>query len=60
MLVLWGRRKKLAKVTRIEDGAVYQIEMPPNSGMFYIPLVVDGKNVEQYLEVSDDDRGKVV
>jgi hypothetical protein len=59
MLVLWGKRKKLAKVTRIEDGAVYQIEMPPDSGIFYMPLVVDGKNVEEYTEVSDDsDRRK--
>ena len=58
MLVLWGKKKKFAKVTRIEDGAVRQIEMPPASGIFYIPLVTDGKNVEEYTEVSDD-RGKV-
>jgi hypothetical protein len=56
MLVLWGKKKKLAKVTRIENGAVYQLEMPPDSGIFYMPLVVDGKNVEEYTEVSDDRR----
>ena len=56
MHVLWGKKKKLAKVTRIENGAVYQLEMPPNSGIFYIPLVTDGKNVEEYTEVSDDRR----
>jgi hypothetical protein len=56
MLVLWGKRKKFAKVTRIENGIVYQLEMPPDSGIFYMPLVTDGKNVEEYTEVDDDRR----
>ena len=59
MFVLWGKKKKLAKVTRIENGAVYQLEMPPDSGNLHIPLVVDGRNVEEYTEVSDDDRRKI-
>lgn len=53
MLVLWGRRKKLAKVTNIENGTIYQIEMPPDSGNLHIPLVVDGKNLEEYTEVKE-------
>ena len=59
MLVLWGKKKKLAKVTRIENGVVYQLEMPPDSGIFYMPLVIDGKNKDEYTEVSDDDRRKI-
>ena len=56
MFVLWGERKKLARVTRIENGVVYQLEMPPDSGNLHIPLVVDGKNKDEYTEVSDDNR----
>ena len=51
MLVLWGKKKKLAKVTLFEAKTIYQIEMPPDSGIFYMPLVIDGKNKDEYIKV---------
>ena len=51
MFVLWGKKKKLAKVTLFEAKIIYQIEMPPMSGIFYMPLVVDGKNKDEYIKV---------
>ena len=48
MLALQGKRKKLVKVHRSENSVVYLIEEPPDSGMFYLPLVQDGKNVEEF------------
>ncbi len=48
MLALWGKRKKLVKIHRMENGIAYLIEEPPGSGSFYLPLVKDGENVEEF------------
>lgn len=48
MLAYQGKHKKLVKVHRMENGVVYLTEEPPGSGMFYLPLVENGKNVEEF------------
>lgn len=52
-LALYGKRKKLVKIHRIENGVVYLTEEPLGSGMFYLPLVEDGKNVEEFEIVEE-------
>jgi len=48
MLALQGKRKKLVKICRIENGVVYLTEEPPGSRKCYLPLVQDGQNVEEF------------
>ena len=48
MLALQGKRKKLVKIHRMERGIVFLTEIPPESGMFYLPLVQDGANVDTF------------
>ena len=52
MLILFGKRKKLAKVTSwaFQNIAIAQMEMPPGSGMIYMPLIENGRNVEEWKE----------
>jgi hypothetical protein len=37
----------------MENGVVYLTEEPPGSGMFYLPLVENGKNVEEFEIVGE-------
>lgn len=53
MLALQGKRKKLVKICRIENGVVYLTEEPPGSGKYYLPLVQDGRNVEEFKILHD-------
>lgn len=48
MLALRGKRKKLVKILRMENGVVYLTEEPLGSGIKRLPLVMDGKNVEEF------------
>ena len=53
MLARWGKKKALVKIHRMENGVVYLTEEPPGSGMFYLPLVENGKNVEEFEIVGE-------
>jgi len=48
MLAHWGKGKTLVRIYNMENGIVYCIESPPDSGRYYLPLVEDGRNVEEY------------
>jgi hypothetical protein len=48
VLALRGKRKKLVRIARMENGVVYLTEEPPGSGTYYLPLVENGKNVEEF------------
>lgn len=54
MLALRGKRKKLVRIVRIENGIVYLTEEPPDSGIYRLPLVIDGKNVEEFKIVEEE------
>lgn len=47
-VILWGRKKQRARVTKTDGVRIYQMEMPPGSGMIYMPLVHEGKNAEEW------------
>ncbi len=49
-IILWGERRKRAKVISLYKKAVARIEMPPESGRIYAPLIEDGLNVESWAE----------
>lgn len=53
MIALRGKRKKPVKICRMENNVVYLTEEPPGSGSFYLPLVEDGKNVEEFEIVGE-------
>lgn len=56
MLALQGKRKKLVKVHRMENGVVIMTEQPPDSGMYYLPLIQDGVNVETFEAAEEQQR----
>ena len=49
ILAYMGKRKKLVRILSMtESGAVAQYESVDEPGNIYMPLIVDGKNVEQF------------
>ena len=46
-------RRLFVKICRMENNVVYLTEEPPGSGSFYLPLVEDGKNVEEFEIVGE-------
>lgn len=54
MLALRGKGKKLVDIKRIENGVVYLTEEPPGSGIIRLPLVEDGKNVEKFEMLEEE------
>jgi len=54
VIALRGKHKKPVKIHRMENGAIYLIEEPPGSGMYYLPLVKNGKNVDVFEIVRDE------
>lgn len=48
MLALQGKRKRLVKIHRMEANVVILTEQPPGSGMYYLPLIENGANVEVF------------
>lgn len=49
MLAYWGKKRKLVKIQRIENGVVYAYSIVGESeGSWYFPLVENGKNVEKF------------
>ena len=54
MLALQGKRKKLVKIHRSENGVVILTEQPPDSGNYFLPLIENGVNVEQFELVEQE------
>ena len=48
MLAIQGKRKTLVKIHRMENGVVCLTEIPPDSGNYFLPLIENGGNVEQF------------
>ena len=49
LLALKGKRKEWVRIKRItETGAVAQYEPYDEPGNKYMPLIIDGKNVEEF------------
>lgn len=48
MLALRGKQKKLVKITRMEKQMICVTEEPPGSGTMRMPLIENGKNVEKF------------
>ncbi len=49
-IILWGERRKRAKVISVYKKAIAQMEMPPESGRIHAPLIEGGLNVEPWAE----------
>jgi len=49
LLAYMGKRKKLVRVlSTTETGAIAQYEFIDEPGVIYMPLIVNGKNVEKF------------
>ena len=49
----WDDDCQPVKICRMENNVVYLTEEPPGSGSFYLPLLEDGKNVEEFEIVGE-------
>ncbi|AKN32412.1 hypothetical protein Ccar_16715 [Clostridium carboxidivorans P7] len=55
MLAYWGKKRKLVNILRFsETGAVELYELEKEPGNMFIPLIVDGKNVEPFEIVENE------
>jgi hypothetical protein len=55
VLAYWGRKKKLVRILSIRDETVYSYYgTGEDSGKLFLPLVVDGKNVEEFEIVENE------
>lgn len=49
ILAYMGKKKRLVRVlTMTESGAIAQYELVANPGQIFMPLIVDGENVEKF------------
>lgn len=55
MLAYWGKKRKLIKILRLtETGAVAQYEPVDEPGMIFAPLIENGKNVEEFEIIKNE------
>lgn len=55
MLALWGNKRKLVRVEHIENGTVYSYYgTGEDEGKLFLPLVENGKNVESFEIVKNE------
>ena len=48
------KRKRMVNVERNEGDTVIAYSLPDEPGVWYFPLIVDGKNVEPFVILEND------